>query len=150
MDFHFPCECGRQLSVTEGTADGALQCVCGRAVKVPSLGELRRHFAVEAEAPSAARKVGESNRSADAAFWLPWVWIAGGVYMLVQSGWPPRVLVFSIAYCVAIAIGVGLWFVERCEAFRSWRVVIRYVLLGVVLAALAATLGWEVAWNARR
>ena len=68
--------------------------------------------------------------------------------MLVQSGWPPRILVFSIAYCVAIAIGVGLWFVERCEAFRSWRVVIRYVLLGVVLAALAATLGWEVAWNA--
>jgi RsiW-degrading membrane proteinase PrsW (M82 family) len=64
--------------------------------------------------------------------------------MLVQSGWPPRVLVFSIAYSVAIAIGVGLWFVERYEAFRSWRVVIRYVLLGVVLVALVAALVWEV------
>jgi RsiW-degrading membrane proteinase PrsW (M82 family) len=63
--------------------------------------------------------------------------------MLVQSGWPPRALVFSIAYGVAIAIGVGLWFVERYEVFRPWRVVIRYALLGVVLAALAAVLIWD-------
>jgi hypothetical protein len=116
---------------------------CGRHVKVPSLEELRRQFAVEAEAPFASRQAGDSNRSADAASWLPWLWIAGGVYMLVKSGWPPRVLVFSIAYCVAIAIGVGLWFIERCEAFRSWRVMTRYVLLGALLAALAAAFGWE-------
>jgi RsiW-degrading membrane proteinase PrsW (M82 family) len=63
--------------------------------------------------------------------------------MLMRSGWPPRVLFFSIAYCVAIAIGVGLWFIERYEAFRSWRVMIRYVLLGALLAALAAAFGWE-------
>jgi Domain of unknown function (DUF1922) len=144
MDFRLPCECGRHLSVTEGAAGATLQCVCGRTVKVPSLGELGRQFTVEAEGPTAARQAGESDRTADAASWLPWLWIAGGVYMLVQSGWPPRVLVFSIAYCVAIAIGVGLWFIDRCEAFRSWRVVIRYVLLGGVLAVLAAALGWEV------
>jgi hypothetical protein len=143
MHFRLPCECGRQLSVTEGAAGATFQCACGRTVKVPSLEELRRQFAVEAEAPSAAGQVGESNRTGEAASWLPLLWIAGGVYMLIQSGWPPRVLVFSIAYCVAIAIGVGLWFVERHEAFRPWRVVIRYVLLGGVLAALAAVLGWE-------
>jgi hypothetical protein len=78
------------------------------------------------------------------------VWIAGGVYLLVREGWPPRNPTFAVGAGIAIVVGGGLWFVERHEAFRPWRVAIRYILLGVVLAALAATVAWDVARRAGR
>jgi RsiW-degrading membrane proteinase PrsW (M82 family) len=71
------------------------------------------------------------------------------VYLLVRE-WPPRVPIFTVAACLAIVIGVGLWFVERHEAFRPWRVVIHYVLLGALLAASAATIAWDLAGQAGR
>src|SRR5262249_36493459 len=49
MEFRLPCECGQRLYVEEGAAGGALLCPCGRTLKVPSLGELRRHFGLKAE-----------------------------------------------------------------------------------------------------
>jgi hypothetical protein len=86
--------------------------------------------------------------SAAGAPWLAWVWIAGGVYFLVREGWPPRNPIFAVGAGIAIVVGGGLWFVERHEVFRPWRVTIRYILLGVVLAALAATVAWDVAHRA--
>jgi hypothetical protein len=68
--------------------------------------------------------------------------------MVFRSGWPPRIPIFTFGACIAIGIGVGLWFVERYEAFRPWRVLIRYVLLGVALAALGATIFWDVCRHA--
>jgi hypothetical protein len=96
-------------------------------------------------ASSAERTPRDFDHSADATSWLPWIWVAGGTYLLVRSGWPPRVPMFTVGACLAIVIGVGLWFVERHEALRPWRVMIRYVLLGVVLAGLAGTIAWDVA-----
>jgi hypothetical protein len=101
-------------------------------------------------APSPGCPVGNSDRPAAATPWLPWVWIAGGVCMVFQSGWPPRIPIFTMGACIAIVVGVGLWFVERYEAFRPWRVLIRYVLLAVVLAALGATIVWDVSRHAGR
>jgi hypothetical protein len=75
---------------------------------------------------------------------LAWVWIVGGVYFLVREGWPARNPIFAVVGGIAIVVGGGLWFVERLEVFRRWRVAIRYILLGVVLAALAVTVAWEV------
>ena len=83
--------------------------------------------------------------SAAGAPGLAWVWIAGGVYFLFREGWPPRHPVFAVGGGIAIVVGGGLWFVERFEVFRPWRVAIRYIILGVVLAALAAMVAWEVA-----
>jgi hypothetical protein len=37
-----PCECGRQVALTEGAAGARVQCACGRTLRVPSLSELRR------------------------------------------------------------------------------------------------------------
>ena len=84
------------------------------------------------------------------ALWLAWVWIAGGIYFLVRTGWPPRAPIFAVGGCVAMVIGAGLWFVERYELFRPWRLVIRYLLLGVALAALVAMVAWDVGGQARR
>jgi hypothetical protein len=78
------------------------------------------------------------------------MWIAVGVYLLVREGWPPRNPIFAIGAGIAIVIGGGLWFVERYEGLRHWRVLIRYILLGVVLVALAATVAWDVAQRAGR
>lgn len=36
------CECGEQISVSEGSAGSKLSCRCGRILLVPSLTELRR------------------------------------------------------------------------------------------------------------
>jgi hypothetical protein len=91
-----------------------------------------------------------NDRPADATRWLPFLWLGGGVYLLIRSGWPPRVSIITVGACVVIALGVGLWFVERREAFRPWRVVIRYVLLGVVVAALGATMALDMASHAGR
>jgi hypothetical protein len=94
-------------------------------------------------APSSECPVGDPGRPAAATPWLPWIWIAGGVYLVFRSGWPPHIPIFTIGACFAIGIGVGLWFVERYEAFRPWRVLVRYVLLGVALAALGAAIVWD-------
>jgi hypothetical protein len=91
--------------------------------------------------PSAERTPRNLDRSAGAA---PWIWVGGGAYLLVRSGWPPHFPIFTVGACVAIAIGVGLWFVERHEIFRPWRVMIRYVLLAIVLAALVATIALDL------
>ncbi|HEV3444178.1 MAG TPA: hypothetical protein VG099_06010 [Gemmataceae bacterium] len=99
---------------------------CHRALDEPVADNARSAPGAEAGAP-----------------WLAWVWIAGGIYFLVRTGWPPRVPIFAIGGCFAIAIGAGLWFVERYELFRPWRLAIRYLLLGVALAALAAAVAWH-------
>jgi hypothetical protein len=57
---------------------------------------------------------------------------------------------FTVAAGAAIAIGIGLWFIERHPAFRAWRPLIRYALLGMVLAALVATVAWDIARQAGR
>jgi hypothetical protein len=91
----------------------------------------------------AANKAPSAPRAEASAQWLAWVWIAGGIYLLVRTGWPPRLPIFAIGGCVALVIGAGLWFVERYELFRPWRLVIRYLLLGVAIAALVATVAWH-------
>ena len=42
MDFQIPCDCGKVLTVTEGSAGTEVTCACGRNVRVPSLGGLRQ------------------------------------------------------------------------------------------------------------
>ena len=42
MLVYLSCECGKQVPVSEGAAGTSLPCTCGRAIKVPSLGELRQ------------------------------------------------------------------------------------------------------------
>jgi hypothetical protein len=46
MYFRLSCECGKQVSVTEGAAGTSLPCACGRTFQVPSLRELRQRAAV--------------------------------------------------------------------------------------------------------
>jgi hypothetical protein len=78
------------------------------------------------------------------------LWIAGGAYQLVRQGWSPHNPIFALGGGMAIVIGAGLFFVERFEMFRPWRVAIRYVLLGVLLAALATTVAFDMARRAGR
>ncbi|MCI0641958.1 MAG: hypothetical protein L0Y72_31165 [Gemmataceae bacterium] len=49
MEFRLTCECGQRLDLTDGSAGSAVTCACGRAVQVPSLGELRRQFAEDVD-----------------------------------------------------------------------------------------------------
>jgi hypothetical protein len=95
--------------------------------------------------PRPERAGEDIKQPASGGTWLPLLWIAGGAYFLVRSGWPPPLSFFSVGACVAMAIGVALWFVERVDVFRPWRVVIHYVLLGIVLAALGVMIAWDVA-----
>jgi rhomboid protease GluP len=41
MEYQLPCECGRIITVSEGSAEASVPCTCGRQVPVPSLSELR-------------------------------------------------------------------------------------------------------------
>jgi hypothetical protein len=41
MEFQVPCECGKDLTVSEAAADSRRQCPCGREVLIPSLKEMR-------------------------------------------------------------------------------------------------------------
>jgi hypothetical protein len=41
MEFQVPCECGKDLTVSEAAADSRRPCVCGREVLIPSLKEMR-------------------------------------------------------------------------------------------------------------
>lgn len=41
MEFQVPCECGKELTVSEAAADSRRECACGRAVVIPSLKEMR-------------------------------------------------------------------------------------------------------------
>jgi hypothetical protein len=55
MEYRLACECGQQISFSEGAAGNTLQCACGRSVTVPSLGELKKHWTVDTEAAVAAK-----------------------------------------------------------------------------------------------
>ena len=41
MDFTITCQCGESTTVTEAAAGRAIDCSCGRTIKVPSFRELR-------------------------------------------------------------------------------------------------------------
>jgi hypothetical protein len=41
MDFRISCSCGHSITVTEGAAGRAIDCPCGRVIKVPSFKEMR-------------------------------------------------------------------------------------------------------------
>jgi hypothetical protein len=41
MRMRLHCDCGREVSVTEGAAGAALSCECGRKIQVPSLDEMQ-------------------------------------------------------------------------------------------------------------
>ena len=41
MEFRVDCACGIPLKVTEASAGGSVQCVCGGTVPIPPLTELR-------------------------------------------------------------------------------------------------------------
>jgi hypothetical protein len=81
---------------------------------------------------------------------LPLWWIGGGVFLLVRNGWPPLLPIFSVGAVIAIAIGIGLWFIERYNLFRPWRRAIHTMLLLVLLASLAATIVWDINRHAGR
>jgi hypothetical protein len=57
MSYLLSCDCGKHVSVTEGSAGAALKCECGRTISVPSLRQLRQ-LPREDELPSASSKVG--------------------------------------------------------------------------------------------
>ena len=42
MDFTVRCDCGRPMTVSEGSAGATLACPCGQPVAIPSLGKLRQ------------------------------------------------------------------------------------------------------------
>ena len=46
MYYRLKCECGKETSVSEGTAGVSLSCSCGRLIVVPELAELRRRAAM--------------------------------------------------------------------------------------------------------
>jgi hypothetical protein len=45
VHYRLRCECGNDLSVTEGAAGVSLPCACGRSILVPAFAELRRRAA---------------------------------------------------------------------------------------------------------
>lgn len=42
MKYQLTCECGKRVDVTVGDAGTAVNCVCGKSIAVPGLGELKR------------------------------------------------------------------------------------------------------------
>jgi hypothetical protein len=48
MDFQVSCECGNKVTVSEGAAGSFVACACGREIRVPSLGELRKQAGMTA------------------------------------------------------------------------------------------------------
>lgn len=157
MRFRLPCECGQQLPVTEGGAGGILQCACGRTVKVPSLGELRTHFAVVDEADASLRG---GLSPAQIVFLVIGVLIFGGLflaglvvsfaaggisgvgYLIAQVGqvW---LLVLIVRECHPEAIGLALvvpfftWFF----AYQRWEIAkwaFACNIGGIVLSVLGA------------
>jgi hypothetical protein len=46
MEFSLHCSCGRRVRVTEVSAGATAPCICGRAIPVPKLSELRRRAGV--------------------------------------------------------------------------------------------------------
>jgi hypothetical protein len=128
----------------------AFCCACHSPLDEPTEERVQLLPRSQRIAPPAEPASENNPRAASPAPWLPWVWIGGGVYILVRNGWPPRFPLFAAGACIAIGIGIGLWFMERYDLFRPWRLVIHNVLLGVVLAALAATIVWDVGRHAGR
>jgi hypothetical protein len=127
-------------------AGGTVHCACGRTVSLPSLRELRRRATEREPAPEYAGPAkGAAQRKGDAARALPILWIGYGVYLVVRNGWPPRLPIVAVGAGVAVCIGVGLWFVERHQAFRPWRVLIHCVLLVGLLTAAGAVIVWDFA-----
>jgi hypothetical protein len=98
-----------------------------------------------APAPTAAKPFeNEDRRVQEAARWLPLWWVGGGVFLLVRNGWPPFLPIFSVGAVIAIAIGIGLWFIERYDQFQPWRKTVHIILLLVLFATLAATIVWDI------
>jgi hypothetical protein len=49
MQFQLDCECGKQITVNEGSAGTMASCTCGRSIAVPSLVQLKRKAGLTAE-----------------------------------------------------------------------------------------------------
>jgi hypothetical protein len=83
--------------------------------------------------------------------WLPLQMIAFGMLMLVWNGWPPILpIMFSVGAYIAIAIGIGLWFIERYEVFRPWRQVLHIIFVLVLCATMIAIIAYDINRRAGR
>jgi len=119
MHFRLLCECGNEISVSEGAAGVSVACACGRKILVPELTELRRRAAAgelrwsrygEGEAPPLPpNRTAEAARSA-----LRWVLlVVGGVVLLAGAGLyfgnrAGLVPTSRYAAYIVMAVGVGI------------------------------------------
>jgi len=78
MEFLLPCECGKNLMVTDGMAGTSVQCGCGRLTSIPSLGELRKLAPVK---PQAEAMVPGRSAVAQAVLWIVGSVVFGGILL---------------------------------------------------------------------
>src|SRR5262249_6911290 len=90
MEFPLRCACGKRVVATDGMAGTQIPCVCGRHVRVPSLGEMRRQSPgyVAEEAAESAAGPAEPLRPAPAVvvygLAVAWVCLAGQPLVLLS------------------------------------------------------------------
>jgi uncharacterized paraquat-inducible protein A len=119
------CECGNQISVSEGAAGASIQCAeCRHAIKVPSLGEMRQLTNIDdsAECPSAGHQLPHQRAASVAAALLIGfgaVVFTLGVGLLIGNvtGLFPT---FPFAGFVVSTVGVAI-LGAGCRAFAECR-----------------------------
>jgi hypothetical protein len=79
----------------------------------------------------------ESNRA------LPIIWLAAGVYAVARGwarGWP-----WFVAMGLAcLAVGGGLFWLQRSERFRKWEPRVNLVLFVLLIVAMFAVCGLDL------
>src|SRR5262245_54850224 len=125
MYFRLPCECGKEVTVSEGAAGVSLPCACGREVLVPDLAELRRRAASE-DLPWSPYREGEGPRQRHDTFGHKLFVAGSGVFLLGVglflgkiSGLFPT---FSSADELTAAAGIAIMaFAARAMADQEYR-----------------------------
>jgi hypothetical protein len=96
MSFPLRCDCGRTTTVTEAMAGTSVPCECGRALKVPSLREMRQQSGPDldialspADDPAADNALERTSGALLYAAIVAWLCVIGlpGLAILLYMNW---------------------------------------------------------------
>jgi hypothetical protein len=112
MELRLSCECGREITVTEGSAGAAIQCGCGHNLRVPPF---RKPFAMLAQLHDAVAY--DRYPPQMLAILLAGIYVLGSIFLGDALLWVASGRFERIGYAVALGGQIWLMFllVSECH-----------------------------------
>src|SRR6266849_1178427 len=153
MEFCVPCECGREITVSEGAAGTEVVCTCGRVAKVPSLRKLRQSSPLHH-----SRWSGKSMRH-KIGLAISCLHISAVLYLIVgvlmfalftrdkdETGLGLAFAIGTLLFCLALIAGIE-FVVYGLRNRKFWAWVAGLCVFGVYLPSLFFPLGALGLWG---